>query len=126
VVLSQLQLDGTYRPLGDALKSFSEAEQWYTMYNKKLLGIMCTLKDWRNLLIRAQEPFKILTDHRNLTYFQDLQKLTGRQVNWTMKLQDFDFIIWHVSGKSNGRADMLSRPEGAGKVLAKVGTVLPD
>jgi hypothetical protein len=59
-------------------------------------------------------------------YFKDPQKLTGRQVNWTTKLQDFDFMIHHVSGESNGRADALSRPEGAEKISAKIGTVLPD
>jgi hypothetical protein len=90
------------------------------------MGIMRALDDWRNLLIRAREPFEILMDHRNLTYFQDLQKLMGCQVNWTTKLQDFDFVICHVSGESNRGVDMLSRPEGTEKVSAKVGTVLLD
>jgi hypothetical protein len=57
-------------------------------------------------------------------YFKDLQKLTGQQVNWTMKLQDFDFIIKHVSRESNRRANALSRLEEVEKVSAKVGVVL--
>jgi hypothetical protein len=76
-VLSQLQPDGSYQPLGYASKSFSETEQQYTTYDKVLLGIMHALEDRCSLLIRASEPFGILTDHRNLTYFQDPQKLTG-------------------------------------------------
>jgi hypothetical protein len=39
-VLSQMQLDRIYKPLGYSLKSFSEAEQRYMMYDKELLGIM--------------------------------------------------------------------------------------
>jgi hypothetical protein len=43
-------------------------------YNKELLGIMHMLDDWQNLLIGTAEPFKILTDHQNLTYFREPQK----------------------------------------------------
>jgi hypothetical protein len=108
VVLSQQQADGTYRPLGYSSKSFSEAEQWYTTYDKELLGIMRRLEEWRNLLLGAHKPFDILNDHQNLMYFKELQKLMGRQVNWTTKLQDYDFRIQHVSGETNRRADTLS------------------
>jgi hypothetical protein len=126
VVLSQEQEDGLYKPLGYISKSFNEAEQHYTTYDKELLGIMRALEDWRNLLIGAEQPFEILTDHCNLTYFHDPQKLTGQQVNWTTKLQDFDFVIKHVGGNTNRRADTLSRPENIEKVTAKVDTVLLD
>jgi hypothetical protein len=106
-------------------KSFAKAEQRYMTYDKELLRIMHALEDWRNLLIGVAELFEILTDHCNLTYFHEPQKLTGRQVNWTTKLQDFDFIIKHVGGKMNGWADALSRLEGVDKAPLKVGTLLP-
>jgi hypothetical protein len=73
---------------------------------------MWALDDWRNLLLGSQELFEILTDHRNLTYFHNPQKLTGRQGNWMMKLQDYDFIIKYVGGETNRRADVLLRLEG--------------
>jgi hypothetical protein len=66
-------MDRTYRPLGYSSKLFSKAEQWYRTYDKELLG----LEEWRNLLISAREPFEICMDHHNLTYFKDLQQLTG-------------------------------------------------
>jgi hypothetical protein len=46
VVLSQLQPDRSYQPLGYASKSFLETKQQYTTYDKELLGIMCMLEDW--------------------------------------------------------------------------------
>jgi hypothetical protein len=47
-------------------------------------------------------------------------------VNWTMKLQDYDFQIQHISGEQNRRADALSQLEGIKKASAKVGVVLPE
>jgi hypothetical protein len=35
--------------------------------------------------------------------------LTSHQVNWSTKLQDFDFLIHHIRGSMNGWADALSR-----------------
>jgi hypothetical protein len=125
-VLSQEQEDGTFRSLGYFSKSLSNAEQHYMTYNKELLGIMHRLEEWRSLLIRAHEPFKILTDHRNLVYFKDPQKLMSWQVNWMTKLQDYDFVIKHIGGDTNGCADALSRLEGVEKAPAKVAIVLPD
>jgi hypothetical protein len=78
------------------------------MYDKEMLAIMRALEEWRSLLVGTSKPFEILMDHQNLMYFCEPQKLTSRQVNWTTKLQDYDFVIKHVSGTSNIPADALS------------------
>src|SRR5713101_1627053 len=36
----------------------------------------------------------------------------GRTAQWHKKLQDYNFKIVHISGKSNTPADALSRPNG--------------
>jgi hypothetical protein len=69
------------RVIGYASKSFSPAERNYTTYDKEMLGVIRGLEEWRGLLVGANNKFEILTDHRNLTFFQDSQKLTPRQVN---------------------------------------------
>jgi hypothetical protein len=125
-ILSQAQPDGTYQPVGYSSKSYNDAEKSYMTYDKEMLTVMRGLEEWRNLLIGASQPFEILTDHRNLTYFWEPQKLTARQVNWTTKLQDYSFVIQHVDGFSNARVDALSRLEGIDKPARKVDTLLPE
>jgi len=57
------------------------------------------------------EPFEIWMDHENLKYFRKSHKLNGRQARWCLKLQDYNFILWHISGKTNTKADILSRKD---------------
>jgi len=57
------------------------------------------------------EPFKIWTDHKNLKYFQEPHKLDSQQARWYLKLQDYDFILQHIPGKTNTKADILSRKD---------------
>ncbi len=58
-----------------------------------------------------QRHFEIWTDHENLKYFREPHKLNGRQARWYLKLQDYDFILRHILGKMNTKADILSRKE---------------
>jgi hypothetical protein len=50
----------------------------------------------------------------------------ARQVNWTTKLQDYNFMIKHVEGTNNTRAGTLSRPDGVEKSEKKTATLLLD
>jgi hypothetical protein len=107
-MLYQQQDDQSWKPVGYHSKSYNKAEGNYTTYDKEMLAIMRALEEWCSLLIGARKTFEIHTDHCNLMYFWEPQKLTSRQVNWTTKLQDFDFTIKHVSGVNNVAADTFS------------------
>ena len=50
-------------------------------------------------------------DHKNLKYFQEPHKLNRRQARWYLKLQDYNFISWHIPGKINTKTDILSRKD---------------
>src|SRR5713101_8101587 len=56
-----------------------------------------------------KKPFVIKTEHKNLMYWKEPKKLTGRIARWHEKLQDYNFKIVHIPGKTNGPADALSR-----------------
>ena len=49
-------------------------------------------------------------DHKNLTYWKSLRKLTGRTARCHKKLQDYNFKILHVARKNNTPTDALSCP----------------
>ena len=48
---------------------------------------------------------------QNLKYFQEPHKLNGRQAKWYLKLQDYNFTLWHIPEKTNTKADILSRKD---------------
>ena len=87
------------------------AEQNYKIYDKELLAIVEALAKWRQYLLDAAEPFEVWTDHENLKYFREPHKLNRWQARWYLKLQDYDFTLKHIQGKTNTKADILSRKD---------------
>ena len=65
----------------------------------------------RQYLLDAANIFEIWTDHKNLKYIWKPHKLNRRQVRWYLKLQDYDFILQHIPGKMNTKADILLRKD---------------
>ena len=57
------------------------------------------------------EKFKVWTDHENLKYFRKSHKLNGRQARYYLKLQDYDFLLQYIPGKTNMKTNILSRKD---------------
>jgi len=110
-VLSQ-KVNSVWRPVAFLSKALSQTQRNYAIYDCELLAIMIALQEFRKYLISAKHPFEILTDHANLQYFKQPQKLNHHQARWLTKLQEFHFTLHHVSGVSNSCADILSRKPG--------------
>ena len=51
----------------------------------------------------------IHTDHANLTYWKNPGNHNRRVARWHAELMEYDFLLQHIAGKRNGRADALSR-----------------
>ena len=51
----------------------------------------------------------MMSNHKNLTYFQITKVLNRRQARWTKKLATYNFRITHCKRISNVRANALSR-----------------
>ena len=101
--------DRLQRPVAFILKSLSDIERNYEIYNKKILVIVRCLEIQRHFLKGMTTKFEIQTDHKNLEYFMKVQKLNRKQVRWALYLSRFDFILKYVSGSKMGKADNLSR-----------------
>ncbi len=74
-----------------------------------------------------QEPVQIQTDHKNLQYFCEPQKLTGRQARWVTMMQDYNYVLEYIPGETNKVADMLSHCKDLnGGVSAEKQILLPN
>ena len=109
-VLSQEQ-DGKWKPIAFLSRMMQPVEQNYEIYDKELLAIVEAFAKWRQYLLDAKEPFEVWTDHENLKYFREPHKLNGQQARWYLKLQDYDFTLKHIPGKTNMKVDILSRKD---------------
>ena len=109
-VLSQEQ-EGKWKPIAFLSRTMQPAEWNYKIYNKELLAIVEAITKWRQYLLDTTEKFKVWTNYENLKYFWKPYKLNKRQARWYLKLQDYDFILQHISGKTNMKADILSRKD---------------
>src|ERR1700760_501300 len=107
-VLYQWQ-DDRWATLAFRSNTMSPAERNYGTEDRELLAIVNALKDWRRYLLSAEEQFEIWTDHANLRYFKEPQKINRRQARWLTLLAEYDFTLHHLPGNRNTRADALSR-----------------
>ena len=85
------------------------AELNYKIHDKELLAIVESLKEFRVYLKGNAKEGTIWTDHHNLVYFITTKVLNGRQVRWYETLSDYNFRIIYRTGKTNVKADALSR-----------------
>jgi len=108
--LMQYGEDGVLRPCAYYSKKNLPAECNYEIYDKEMLAIIRCLEEW-DAELRSVRSFEIRTDHKNLEYFMSVRKLTERQMRWSLELSRYNFDISYIKGKSNERADALSRRE---------------
>lgn len=108
-VLSQRDDNGELRPVAFFSSKHSAQEVNYDIYDKELLAVIRALEEWRPELEGSQEPFEIVTDHKNLQYFATTKELTQRHMRWSEFLSRFNFRITYKPGATNVRPDALSR-----------------
>jgi hypothetical protein len=93
--------------------TFTPTECNYDIYERELLAVMKSLAHWRPYLGWTKEPFTIITNHTNLQYWKSPQNLNCRTAQWHTDLQEYDFNILYMPGKTNVAPDALSQPPGA-------------
>ena len=109
-VIEQKAVDGnSWQPLAFFSKKFSKAQKNYSAYDRELTAIYEAIKYFSYIL--EGRDFKILTDHKPLTYAfsQRPEKASPRQVRQLSYIAEFTTKIEHVCGKDNVVAVCLSR-----------------
>ena len=104
-VLSQ-HIEGKWRPIAYRSQSLTEAERNYEIHDREMLAIMEALEDWRQYLLGAKHRVEVWTDHLNLTYFMQANKLNRRQARWNTELQSYDLLLVHKPGALMKKADI--------------------
>ena len=109
-VLTQIQSDGTHRPVAYASQILTSTEEHYAQIEKESLAITWACECFSNHLIG--KSFHIQTDHKSLVSLLSsklLDSLPVRKQCFRMRLLRFTYTIFHIPGKELIVADALSR-----------------
>lgn len=103
--------DGEIHPVAYLSRSLVQAERNYEIFDKELLAIVASFKEWRHYLEGNPNRLEVIvyTDHRNLETFMTTKQLTRRQARWAETLGCFDFVIKFRPGRKSDKPDALSR-----------------
>lgn len=94
-------------PVAFESRKMTPAEQRYPVHEQEALALVHALKIWRHYLMGR--PFKVKTDNWALKYLKTQSTLSSRQARWLYLLEEFDFELEHIPGRTNVVADALSR-----------------
>jgi hypothetical protein len=99
-VLLQKKEDRKHHPVGYYSATLNKAERNYDIYNLELLAIVKALRNWRPLLAGSPHNIRVFSDHMNLQYWRDPQKISRRVTREFLELQEFPIKIHHVKGRA--------------------------
>jgi hypothetical protein len=93
-------------------QKLKDAELNYDIHDKELLAIIDGLNKWGTYCKITGHTITILSDHKNLEYWETKKDLNLRQAHWGEQLANYDFTITYRPGKLAGKPDILSRESG--------------
>ena len=106
-VISQLQPDGSTRPISYASRALSNVEKRYSQIERECLAILFAIQRFRIYLYGIS--FKVKTDHKPLlAMFSRKCQPPPRIERWVARLMPYKFNIEYQAGHLNS-ADYLSR-----------------
>ena len=77
-ILSQYNKNDVLHLIAYFFKKHNSAECNYEIYDKELMAIICTFKEWRSELEDSTYSIDVITDHKNLEYFMFTKQLSRR------------------------------------------------
>lgn len=106
-VLSQIQDDGTEKPISFASRSFNKYERNKPIIELELLAIFYAIMHFKPYLYGTN--FLVKTDHKPLVYLFSLKNPSQRLLRIRLELEEYKFDIEYIKGSQNVVADALSR-----------------
>lgn len=105
-VLSQLE-NGVEKPISYISKGYKKGELNKPIIEKELLAIHFAITTLRPYLYGTK--FLVKSDHRPLVYLYGMKDPASKLTRIRLELEEYDFEVIHIPGKSNVVADALSR-----------------
>jgi hypothetical protein len=94
-------------PVSYYSEKLDDAKLKYSTYDKEFYAIIQALKKWRHYLIPKE--FVLYSDNHALQFVSQQEKLNQKHAKWVEYMQNFTFVIKHISGTANKVVDALSR-----------------
>ena len=84
--------------------------EWnYDIGNRELLAVIRALEEWWHYLLGLLHEVVLLSDHKNLGYFKQPQKLNPQQARCNIMLSQYNLKSVHVPGTRMIQSDALSQ-----------------
>ena len=103
---------GNLLPVVYISRKLLKHERPYSVVEKECLAIKWALDSLKYYLLGRE--FVLETDHRALSWLQNMKDTNSRITRWFLAMQPYDFVVQYRKGSENCTADFLSRtPQGA-------------
>lgn len=106
-ILTQKDGRNKHVTVGFHSQTFHNAERNYNIHDHELLAVYQGLTHNCHLLLSSPHPIMVLTDHKNLEYYQKPQNINWRVARYIPHLANYNFTLVHIPGPTN-KADTLS------------------
>jgi hypothetical protein len=107
-ILFQRDDQGRKCDVGYFSKALNPAECNYNIWDREFLAVIKALGNWRHILIGTPHKITVWTDHTNLQFYRQPQKVNRRVARGINFVAEFPLELKHITGRKN-RADPLSR-----------------
>ena len=107
-ILSQYNKNDVLHLIAYFFKKHNSAECNYEIYDKELMVIICTFKEWCSELEGSTYSINVIMDHKNLEYFMFIKQLSCCQAHWSEFLSHFNYHITYCSGKAGSKPNAFT------------------
>ena len=106
-MLSQIDDNGVDCPIAFASRKLLPAETRYPTTEKEALALVYATQQFRHYILGSE--ITLLSDHKPLLGLRTSPRLNARMQRWVIWLEQFNFNVEYVPGKTQVVADALSR-----------------